>query len=159
MRINGFTRGELYGSYVYFIFARELLYIGESQKIAFTRWHSHLYSSGNLSKKIVEFGDPEIKYSKYLNFISVDCHEIREQFPEVRWKSITRAVEHNLHLNLFISQKEMIRCYYQKYEPKVERFKIVSDTSRTAPSSLEPQFWEFANDYAKKILEYVYNYL
>jgi hypothetical protein len=135
------------------------LYIGESQKIAFTRWHSHLFASGTLKQKIEKFGEPEIDYLKSLNFVSVNCTEIRERFPEVRWKSITQAVEHSLHLKLFISQKEMIQNYYQKYEPNVDRFKIVSDTSRTAPVGLEPSFWEFADEYAQKVLINVYSYL
>ncbi|OFX87866.1 MAG: hypothetical protein A2W99_03785 [Bacteroidetes bacterium GWF2_33_16] len=158
MEINAYTKGELSGSFVYFIFARELVYIGESQKVAFTRWHSHLYESGTLRKKITEFGDPSFNYLNSLHFISVNCSEIRKGFSELKWKVMTQAVEHSIHKFLYLSQKELIDSYYSKYEPDVTRYKIISDTSRTAPARMHTKYWDFADNYAVEVIESLCNY-
>jgi len=152
MEINYYNKGDLFGSYIYFIFAKDLIYVGETQKIAFIRWSGHLYGNGTLVKKIKEFGDPNVDYLSSLNYISINCFTIRQQFHEIRWKTITQAVEHSIHKILYSSQSQLIEAYYNKYEPSVDHYKIISDTSRTAPSSIPTNEWEFANDYASKVV-------
>lgn len=159
MEINHFKKTDLEGSYIYFIFARELLYIGQTQKIAFFRWVNHLYNNGSLTKKINQFGDPYINYKINLNFISIKCISIRSDFPEIRWKTITQAVEHSVHSKLYSSQSSLIESYYNNYEPDVSEFKIISDTKSTAPSSIPVSEWNYANNYANELLLKLYEYL
>ena len=154
MEINHFVKEDLTGSYIYFIFAKELLYIGETQKIAFVRWTNHLYKYGTLTKKINEFGNPDVNYKKInLNFVSVNCLTIRRDFTEIRWKTITQAVEHSVHKLLYSSQSLLINSYYDKYENDVKQYKIISDTSRTAPSAIPKSEWDFSDRYAAEVIQ------
>ncbi len=159
MEINAFTKGELKGAYLYFIFAKELLYIGETQKIAIARWYAHLYKNGTLLKNIEKEGKNPNDYIQSLNFLSISCSEIQNDFPEIRWKTITQAVEHSVHKILYKSQMALIKSYYQKYEPDVDSYQIISDTSRTKPSRIPPSEWEYADKYAVSVVETVCNYL
>ncbi len=53
----------------------------------------------------------------------------------------------------------MINTYYQKYQPDVDRFKIVSSTITTSPSGIPNSEWIFAKKYAAEVLSRVYQYL
>lgn len=159
MVIKGFNNYDLEGSFVYFLFSKELLYIGETQKITFSRWVQHFYKNGTFSQKIRKHGDPDSDYYDQINLLSVELEIIRTTFPEVRWRVMSQAVEHALHEILQSAKLEMIEAYYEKYEPEIEIFKIVSDTSKTAPRYLPSEDWDFARSYAKDILKNVYSYI
>lgn len=159
MIIKGFNNYDLEGSFVYFIFSKELLYIGETQKITFSRWVQHFYKKGTFAQKIRLHGNPEIDYLSDINLLSIELDDIRSNFSEVRWRLITQAVEHSLHEILHKSKSQMIEAYYHKYSPEVEIYKIVSDTTRTAPKSIPIEEWEFARAYATDILNEVYQFI
>ncbi len=159
MKINNFDKSDLSGSFVYFIFTKELLYIGETQKIAFVRWVSHLYTNGTLRQKIRQFGDPQFDYLERLHFLSINCDDLRENFHEIRWKTITQAVEHSLHVLLQTTQTQLLEAYYEKYEPTVNEYIIISDTTRTAPRNINLREQEFADRYAEDIVSHICNYL
>ena len=157
--VRGFTKDELYGSFVYFIFSKELVYIGETQKIAFSRWVQHFYKSGNFTKKVRKHGVPGIDYFKGVNMISVELDDLYKQFPEIRWQTMTRAIEHAVHEQLYISQKDLIEAYYDKYQPDVNRYKIISETTNTKPSRISSSDWGYARTYSKELLNKVYKFL
>lgn len=159
MKINGFNKFELEGSYIYFIFSKELLYIGETQKITFSRWVQHFYKSGTFSKKIEKFGVSGINYIDDVKLLSIELVEIREEFPELRWKTLTQAIEHSIHVELYKSQRKLIKNYYEKYEPGVNRFSLVSDTSKTCPKSISSKEWRYAENFAISLIENLCNYL
>jgi len=159
MKIKGFNNYDLEGSFVYFIFSKELLYIGETQKITFSRWVQHFYKKGTFSNKVKKYGDPEFDYYAHINLLSIELDDIRNRFKEHRWKVLTQAVEHSLHEILLKSRLELLEAYYHKYEPDVEMYKIVSDTSRTAPRGIPNDEWIFAKKYAQDILQGLYNYI
>jgi hypothetical protein len=159
MKIRGFTREELDGSFVYFIFSQNIIYIGETQKITFSRWVQHFYSSGTFAKKATKYGISGLDYFKKVNLISIELEDIRTSFPPHRWKTMTQAVEHSLHVNLFRSQEALIESYYDLYQPDVSRYQIVSDTSRTTPKSISTGDWKYANDLAIKIVDATCEYL
>lgn len=148
MEINAFTKGELKGAFIYFIFAKDLLYIGETQKIAIARWYSHLYQNGTLLKNIQNHGKNPADYTNSLHFVSVKCTDIQKEYPEIKWKTITQAVEHSIHKVLYLSQVALIDAYYKKYAPEVNRFEIISDTTRTAPTRIHFTEWQYADKYA-----------
>lgn len=159
MKINGFNSYELEGSFVYFIFSKDLLYIGETQKITFSRWVQHFYKSGTFNKKIKKFGLSGIDYISDVKLLSVELIELREEFSELRWKTLTQAIEHSLHVELSKSQRKLIQNYYEKYEPEVSRFNLVSDTSKTCPKSISNKEWKYAENFAKDIINNLCDYL
>lgn len=159
MIIKGFDNYDLEGSFVYFIFSKDLLYIGETQKITFSRWVQHFYKKGTFSKKVHIHGNSDIDYFSKINLLSIELKAIREHFPEIRWKAMSQAVEHSLHEHLSITKSKLLENYYDKYEPGIDLFKIVSDTSKTAPRSISKGDWDYARKYASEILDKLYNYL
>ncbi len=159
MRVSSFTKLELDGSFVYFIFSKELLYIGETQRITFSRWVQHFQKNGTFSSKVNNLSTSNINYLDNINLLSVELEEIRTDFPEVRWRTITQAVEHSIHEILYKSQKELLSYYYEKYQPDVVRYTIISDTSRTAPKRIPNDDWIYARNKAKEVLLEVYKYI
>lgn len=159
MRIKSSIKEDLEGSFVYLIFSRELLYIGETQKIAFSRWIQHFYYKGTFYKKIEKRGLNVKDYLNELNLISIELTNVRRDYSENRWKVITQAVEHAMHEELMCYRVKLLKSYYEKYYPYTDSFEIISDTSRTCPTSIPNKDWDYARNYAKQILEGVYNYL
>lgn len=159
MNVRGFTRDELDGSFVYFIFSQNLLYIGETQKVTFTRWVQHFYKSGTFSKKVRKYGVSGVDYFDRVNLISVELEEIRNTYLEARWKTITQAVEHILHIELLRSQTRFKEAYYDVYQPDVSRYRVVSDTSKTAPKSISASDWDFAETLAEQVIDETCDYL
>lgn len=159
LKVDGFTKYSLDGSFVYFIFSQDVLYIGETQKITFSRWVQHFHKTGTFSLKVKKKGNPSLNYFERVNLISVDLQEIRINYPEVKWRTLTQAVEHSLHVLLYKSPSILLNSYYPSYQPEFDTFKIVSDTTRSAPRSLGTDDWEFANRYSKKVIECVIDYI
>lgn len=159
MKIHAFNNYDLEGSFVYFIFSKELLYIGETQKITFSRWVQHFYKSGSFSVNVRKHGDDNTNYFIDVNLLSVELVKIRKEFPEIRWKLMTQAVEHALHEILHATKSRLIETYYKRYEPDVDFFIIISDTSKTAPRGIAQKDWIFARTYAAEVMDGVYNHL
>lgn len=159
LKVDGFTKYELDGSFVYFIFSQDVLYIGETQKITFSRWVQHFHKTGSFTLKILKKGNPSLNYFEKVNLVSVDLEEIRINYPEVKWRTITQAVEHSLHVLLMKSPSILLETYYPSYQPEVESFKIVSDTTRSTPSNLPVSDWDFAMQYSEKVIEGVINFI
>lgn len=142
MKISGIFEGPEKSCYLYLIYTNNLLYIGETQRIAFVRWQEHLTREGSFRKAIYKYGDPEVDYFQKLIFLAINCEEIRNSFGELNWKSVTQAVEHEIHCKLSVSPS------------LVETdFEIISNTDRTAPVSLGSNVWDFAKEYAKEIVK------
>lgn len=158
VKIRNSTKMELEGSFVYFIFSKDVLYVGETQKISFSRWVQHFYQSGTFTKKInkIENG---LNYFKNINFISVELLEVRELYDPIKWKTLSQAIEHSLHVLLSKSPSILLNSYYERYEPEFDYFNIISDTSRTVPRYLENSDWEFADKYSVNILNEVINHI
>lgn len=159
MIIKGFNNYDLDGSFVYFIFSKELLYIGETQKITFSRWVQHFYKQGTFTTKIRKHGNPDTNYLQHINLLSVELEAIRTSFSQHRWKVITQAVEHSIHIILQSSRTELLQAYYHKYEPEIDLYKIVSDTSKTAPRNLPSEEKIFVEEYSQEILAKIYEFL
>lgn len=159
LKVDGFTKYELDGSFVYFIFSKDIVYIGETQKITFSRWVQHFHKTGTFSLKVRKEGTPSIDYFDKVNLVSVELEEIRANYPEVKWRTLTQAVEHSLHVLLRKSPSVLLNSYYPSYQPEFDYFKIISDTSRSTPKSLKPEDWDFANKYSEKVIEGVINYI
>jgi hypothetical protein len=159
MRVRAFIKDDLEGSFVYLIFSKDLVYIGETQKNAISRWIQHIYYKSSFYKSILRHGLNFNDYSENIHFISIELEEIRESFPENRWLSITRAVEHAIHEILFASKSELIEAYYKKYYDDIDYYLIISDTSKTVPTKIPSSEWKFAREYANKILTDVYAFI
>lgn len=159
MIIKASIKEELEGSFVYFVFSKDLLYIGETQKITFSRWIQHFYYKGTFYKKVNKLGYNVSDYLKELNLLSVELTEVREIYPENKWKSITQAIEHSLHELLEQNRANLIQYYYRKYYGDIDYYQIISDTSRTAPKYIPQSDWDFARNYAKNLMDKIYEYL
>lgn len=159
LKVDGFTKYELDGSFVYFIFSQDIVYIGETQKITFSRWVQHFHKTGTFTVKVNKKGNPLLNYFDKVNLVSVNLQEIRDNYPEIKWRTITQAVEHSLHVLLYKSPSILLDSYYPSYQPEFNMFQIVSDTTRSAPSSLGIEDWEFANRYSEKVIESVIDYI
>lgn len=157
-KIRTSTKPELNGSFVYFIFSKDVIYVGETQKISFSRWVQHFYKSGTFAKKIKSL-ENNYNYLEKVNLISIELLEIRELYPAIKWKTLTQAVEHSLHILLKKSPSLLLNSYYTNYEPEFESFKIISDTSKTAPRYLGSSDWHFANQYSNHVLNKVIEHI
>jgi hypothetical protein len=108
---------------IYFIIKGYLLYIGETQRYMISRWGEHLSIEGTFTQRALEF-DPECFYSKNKTyFYGFSCSDIVKACDEAHWKRASRYLEHSIHLKA-----------YERSEI-AKNFKIISDTSRSAPSS------------------------
>ena len=159
MKVRAFIKDDLEGSFVYLIFSKDLVYIGETQRNAISRWIQHVYYKSSFYKSIIRHGFDFEDYSDSIHFISVELMEIRTRFPENRWRVITQAVEHAIHEKLHTSKSELIEAYYKKYFDNIDYFVIISDTSKTVPTRIPNSDWQFAREYAGNILKEVYNYI
>lgn len=108
---------------IYFIVKGYLLYIGETQRYMISRWGEHLSLEGSFSQKAVKF-DPECFYSDIKTyFYGFSCLDIVNSCDPVHWKRASRYLEHAVHLKAY-------------ERPEIAKnFKIISDTSRSAPGS------------------------
>lgn len=143
---------------MYFIFSKELLYIGETQKITFSRWVQHFYKNGTFTQKVQRYGYAHINYFSNIHLLSVELITLQKDFEEIRWKTLTQAIEHSLHEHLQISQTGLIKSYYEKYQPDIERYRIISDTTRTAPTSIPQSEWDYARSYGRRVLDEIYQF-
>ncbi len=123
--------------YIYFIVKGRYLYIGETEKAPVIRWSDHL-KGGSFSKNLI-LVDPEI-YNNDLEtfFFAYQCEKIYYTTKPEEYKSVTKYIEHLLHVKAISS-----RLIGPKYE-------IISDTRKTVPFSCK---YVWANRYSEAILE------
>lgn len=142
----GFINSPLKYPTIYFITAFDIIYIGETQLHPIERWQAHLSTNGSFRRNIIKKADPEINYFNDLTFFAYSCKSIAEIFPEVKWKIVTQAVEHEIH------------CYVLQYPSRIgKRFKVISDTQKTAPSRF--QEWDFAKQLSEKVIDSLVDFL
>lgn len=138
MKYSGSVVAPIQGAFIYFIFSHDLLYIGQTQTHPVQRWNSHLFTDNGFRQKLSEHGDPQINYWSDLRLFAYFCQPITEHFPQVQWKMVTQAVEHEMH------------CCILQYPSKLgSQFTLVSDTKSTAPSRFK--HWDFAKEVAMNI--------
>jgi hypothetical protein len=136
----GYLNAPLKSPIIYFIISYDVMYIGETQSHPVERWSSHLGLDGSFRKNVKKKGDPELNYLNQPYFFAYSCTSITTDFPEIQWKIVTQAVEHEVHC-----------CVFQFPSKLGKRFNIVSDTTRTAPTRF--QNWNFAKQLSLKIVD------
>ncbi|HDZ9329989.1 TPA: hypothetical protein RUZ39_003945 [Vibrio cholerae] len=136
-------KGGYYSPHVYFIVAKDVIYIGETQVLPIRRWSSHLDSSGSFSKKLDKYlrGGCKALYMKSISFCSYSCLDELEtiQHEYCGYRIPTQALEHKIH-EILISEKTFGN----------DRV-VISETLKTAPR----QFfhWNEIEIIAKNIVE------
>ncbi|EHU0384522.1 hypothetical protein KY019_002909 [Vibrio cholerae] len=137
--------GGYYNPHVYFIFAKEVIYIGETQMIPIKRWSSHLSSNGSFSKKLNRHLDGECvsSYMTDIRFCSYSCYTELSSIEKYYcgYRIPTQALEHKLH-EIVISDKTF----------GTEK-KILSETLKTAPRRF--YHWDEITELAKLIVKEV----
>lgn len=142
MNISGSVVSGYYTPHVYFIFAKDVLYVGETQHIPVRRWSSHLASNGSFMKKLKRYlqGGNEREYIASLAFYSFGCKEalaaIQRDYSGYRIP--TQALEHKIHE---IVQTE---CSFGG------EIKLLSETNKTAPRFFS--HWEDVEKIARKAI-------
>jgi hypothetical protein len=139
MRI-GFVGGlsaPLVAPYVYFIVARDLLYVGETQKHPVYRWHDHLGQRGSFrlaaaTRALIEFSNTD-----RVGFFAYQVGQLVEQFPGVQLKQATQAVEHEIHM-LLRARPSFLGT----------GLSLISDTEKTAPRVFRA--WDVAQAIAEQ---------
>jgi hypothetical protein len=134
----GSLSARLTGPHVYFICARDLLYIGETQKHPVIRWSDHLSLRGSFRAAVVSRGFSDLGLDEQIHFHAYQLAESVAAIPEVQIKQATQAVEHELHVLL-------------RARPSLlgGGLAIISDTEKTAPRTFK--HWALAQGIAKAI--------
>lgn len=122
---SGIVKSGYFTPHVYFIFAHDVIYIGETQHIPVRRWSSHLDKSGSFSKKLNAYLDGGCNklYLNSLSFFSISCLELLNniQGDYCGYRIPTQALEHKLH--------EIIQTK-RVFGGNIE---VISETKKTAP--------------------------
>lgn len=122
---SGIVKSGYFTPHVYFIFACDVVYIGETQHIPVRRWSSHLDKSGSFSKSLAKHldGGCNKRYLNSLSFFSVSCFELLAgmQADYCGYRIPTQALEHKLHE--IVQSKRVFG----------NGMTVISDTSKTAP--------------------------
>ncbi len=119
------------GPYLYSILARDLLYVGETQRHPVLRWSQHLASDGSFRTAATSRALVELKASDRVAFFAFDLSELGTLFPAGQVKNATQAVEHELHM--------LLRARPSLLGTEVT---IISDTEKTAPRAFRR--WDIA---------------
>ena len=142
--MNNFNivRGGYYSPHVYFILARDVIYIGETQFIPIKRWSAHLGLGGSFNKKLDKHldGASNSNYMSSIIFCSYACVAELSLVQEYYcgYKVPTQALEHKLHE--IVSSKKTFgkdKC-------------ILSETVKTAPRKF--YHWNEITEIANKII-------
>lgn len=134
----GSLSAKLTGPHVYFIHARDLLYIGETQKHPVVRWSDHLGPRGSFRKAAITRGFSDLALDERISFRAYELAEAVASLPEVQIKQATQAIEHELHV-LLRSRPSLLGGV----------FRIISDTEKTAPRTFKQ--WALARGIAELI--------
>ncbi|OUD23316.1 GIY-YIG nuclease family protein [Vibrio parahaemolyticus] len=136
-------KGRYYSPHVYIIVSRDVIYIGETQRLPIRRWSDHLSKSGSFYKKLDKYlngGGCVESYMSSLNFFGYCCHSA---FSDINFNYCgylvpTQALEHKLH-ELIIETK-----------PFGSEKTVISETKKTMPRYFE--HWDYVNEIAQKVL-------
>jgi hypothetical protein len=121
--------------FVYFIWKRQYLYIGETQRVLFERWGEHL-ETGFQQKLLV--ADEEVHdLGLPTHFLGIYCQAIDLGAMLAQRRTATQYVEHRLHV-IVASRQNLLGT----------ELVILSRTERTAPR-FSPYVW--ADDLAEAI--------
>lgn len=122
---SGIVKSGYFTPHVYFIFAHDVIYIGETQHIPVRRWSSHLDKSGSFTKKLNNYLDGGCMqpYLNSLSFFSISCFELLRdmQSEYCGYRIPTQALEHKLHE--IVQSKGVFGS----------SIKVISETKKTAP--------------------------
>lgn len=132
----------LHGPIIYFIFSKDVLYIGETQKYPAIRIASHLNNNGSFWKALFTHGDPDVKYTDCIEFYAVECTKSLSYFPTAQHRIVTQAIEHKLHC-LLHARPSRLGLHFQ----------IISDTNHTAPTRF--RYWQFAEEEANRVIDII----
>jgi hypothetical protein len=110
------------GPYIYIIVKGSFLYIGETQRYPFHRWHEHFSEYGTFINKLSRH-DPELaEMNCHIHVYWMPLPDIENGCTSANVKRATQYLEHLIHLELY-------------KEPKVfPKYSIISETTRTAPT-------------------------
>lgn len=107
--------------YIYLIECSSFAYIGETQSHPVIRWGSHLSPRGtftiNLHKEVGM--DQSINH---VNFVAVRVDHLMSSVDPQKWRLSCQWIEHRVHVLFSISKFGV-------------RYSLISDTSRSAPTS------------------------
>jgi len=134
MQYTGNLSSRIKGSFIYFIFFDDFLYVGETEKHPTQRWSSHLQSAGSFRKALIKHNDGvdqlELSNGNIVTFYAFHCTEVEEKYPATQHKLATKAVEYEVH-KLLMMKPSLIPV----------DFTLISDTLRTAPRRFENPEW------------------
>ena len=108
--------------YIYLIRLGDFIYVGETQRYPFHRWHEHFSEFGTFTGKIAERDPDLVGGDKQVRIYWLPIREVEHQCTKVEIKRVTQYLEHLIHLKLYCNPDI------------VPRFSIISDTKRTAPT-------------------------
>lgn len=145
MQPSGIIKSSYYEPHIYFIFSKDLIYIGETQNISVRRWSSHLDKNGSFNKKMEKHlsGISKDKHLEDLSFYSFSCYNFLNKIQEkyCGYKIPTQAIEHKIHEiviknSTFGSEK-----------------KVISETIKTAPRNF--YHWDYIADFSHECINTV----
>lgn len=119
------STASLSGCFCYFIFWKDFVYIGETQYNPVVRWGQHLSKNGSFHSALRRNGYPAPKENEYISLVAFSLNEVIKNCPEIQRKRVTQFIEHKLHLR------------WVNTAPLNYDFKLISDTTRTAPMYCE----------------------
>lgn len=134
----GSLSAKLAAPHVYCIRARNLLYVGETQKHPVFRWSDHLGPRGSFRMAALERGFLELGLDEQISFYAYQLAQTISGLPAVQIKQATQAVEHELHA-LLRARPSLLGI----------AFHIISDTEKTAPRTFKQ--WALAQSIAEAI--------
>lgn len=132
----GQVTASLIGPYLYSIWARNLLYVGETQRHPTVRWSQHIGPLGSFRLAATNRALVDLEPDERVAFYAFDLSSALGLFPSVQLKNASQAVEHELHM-LIRSQPSFLGIDLQ----------LISDTERTAPRSFRR--WDLARSIAE----------
>lgn len=144
---SGIVKSSYHSPHIYFIFSKEVIYIGETQVIPVRRWSSHLDKSGSFSKKLVKHldGGKQLGYLASLSFYSISCHGLLGSMEKnyCGYRIPTQALEHKIHEivlsnSLFGTNK-----------------KVISETIKTKPKHFD--HWDEIEEIAMTCVNRIIN--
>lgn len=140
---SGMIVGSYHQPHVYFIVARDVVYIGETQVIPVRRWSSHLDSTGSFTKKLKKFldGESNMEYLNSLSFFSISCKELLINIEKhyCGYRIPTQALEHRIHE--LVAAGKLFGT----------NTTIISETKKTAPRNF--YHWEYIDKIASKCVK------
>jgi len=144
----GTVSASYHSPHVYFIFSKDVLYIGETQVIPVRRWSTHLDKGGSFFKKLIKHldGESEFEYLNSLSFFSIPCKDILNTIMDsyCGYRIPTQALEHKLH--------EMVMTQYTFGNA----VKVISETTKTTPKHFG--HWKEIDKIAEACLEKILLY-